>query len=162
MEFLSKEVFKHIKIDTRNIEIEDLPMFFPEVKIAPPEPKPTYTPITFNKNEEVEDEPRTIQFSKSISNEYEYKNTSNNLTGDLLTTFVKEEILDALGLGKGDKMKQMFKTNTSLEDIEEIMKFFETVKEISEILADNKITPKTLPISSEIENLVCNCHCEGI
>ena len=43
MEFLSKEVFKHIKIDTRNIEIEDLPMFFPEVKIATPEPKPVAT-----------------------------------------------------------------------------------------------------------------------
>jgi len=36
MEILSKEVLKYIKIDMRNIELEDLPLFFPEVKKQPP------------------------------------------------------------------------------------------------------------------------------
>jgi hypothetical protein len=66
MEILSKEVLKYIKIDMRNIELEDLPMFFPEVKKAIPEPKITYTPITFDKKEEVEDEPLHIIFSRNI------------------------------------------------------------------------------------------------
>ena len=45
----------------------------------------------------------------------------------------------------------------SIEELEDIMKFFDTVDEISRIFDDYKITPKTLPISVEIEKLVSNC-----
>jgi len=163
MEILSKEVLKYIKIDMRNIELEDLPLFFPEVKKAIPEPKITNTPITYNKREEVEREPLHIIFSRILNDEYSYKNQFDPrnpdyiLKDDILRTFVEEEILDAFGLGKGDKMKNIFKTMMTKEDIEDVMKFFDTVEEISKIFADGKIRTKIPPISEVIETLLSNC-----
>ena len=157
MEILSKEVLKYIKIDMRNIELEDLPLFFPEVKKASPEPKITYTPITFDNKEEVEREPLHIIFSRNLKDAYNYRYQPRQLTGDLLKTFVEEEILDAFGLGKGDKMKIIFKTMMTKEDIEEVIKFFDTVGEICKIYDNNNIIHKTIPISEVIETLLSNC-----
>ena len=153
MEFLSKEVLKYIKIDTRNIEIEDLPMYFPEVKEATPEPIPKYTRITFDKKED-ENKPDPILFSKSIIAKYDHNKTFNKLTGDLLKTFVKRFIIDAFGVGMGDKMKRIFKANISEGELKEKIECFNTIEKIGDILVDNKIVYKIGPISDEIENLV--------
>ena len=99
----------------------------------------------------MEREPLHIIFSRNLKDAYNYRYQPRQLTGDLLKTFVEEEILDAFGLGKGDKMKIIFKTMMTKEDIEEVIKFFDTVGEICKIYDNNNIIHKTIPISEVIE-----------
>ena len=72
----------------------------------------------------------------------------------MLKTFVKRFIIDAFGVGMGDKMKRIFKANISKGELKEKIECFNTIKKIGDILVDNKIVYKIGPISDEIETLV--------
>jgi hypothetical protein len=156
METLQKEVLKYIKIDMRNIEAEDLPMYYPEVVESATEPvaEPVvlHTPIRIP--EPVVESP-TMSFSNFIIEEYRKRNSFQKLTGDRVERFVKSRILAAFGMGGfNPTTPKYFETSYSKEELVKKMELFNTIKEVSNILEnDEPIMFKGWAIIKKIEEL---------
>jgi len=155
METLQKSVLKYIKIDMKDIEAEDLPMYYPEVveSVTEPVAEPVAQITRARIPEPVEESPVRL-FSNFIIEEYRRKCLFQKLNGNLLETLVKQKILSAFGKTFQNTTPIYFETSYSKEELVKKMEFFNTIKEISNVLENDEPTRfKEWPIQKKIEEL---------
>ena len=114
MDTLLQEVLKYCKIDVRNLEVDELPMYYPDViQTITPEPEPERPKITFAIKEATPEEHISPAYacSNKLFQYYEKKiSVLGSLENDALNMLVKKHLLWSFGYDNAKITDKYFET----------------------------------------------------
>jgi hypothetical protein len=155
---LLHEVLKYCKIDVRNLEVDELPMYYPEV-IQTITPEPEQPKIMFAIKEATPEEHISPSYacSKKLFETYARKiSVVGFLANNALNMLVKIHILKSFGYQNATLTDKYFETQMTKQQIITFMDRFNTTTSISDIILDKNMEYKNKlnSITEKIEELL--------
>ena len=164
---LLHEVLKYCKIDTRNLEVEELPMYYPDVIPITPEPEPQHIVLAIkeqcpqeNNNPSCPQENNNPAYLCSLLIYRAYKRYVTEvsqcpMSEDNLKIFIKVRIITAFGFDERKDMNKYFEAQMTKQELLTTMELFKTTTSIRDILLNENMEyeDKLIFMAEKIEQL---------
>jgi hypothetical protein len=160
MNTLLHEVLKYCKIDVRNLEVDELPMYYPEPELQSVVPEPQSVVLAIKESCPQINNPTCIQDKNNpvhlcsllILRSYKRK---DNFTEDNFKILIKMFILTAFGYENTKGKNKYFETKMTKKELLDTMKLFNTTTSIIDIILNENMEyeDKLNFIAEKIEQL---------